>query len=158
MMDQFAAMDRAAIDACSIIYLLKTGVFEGLAALLPLVTTDDVYRETGWPIREGKPSLPVKIKPASPKAKSNDQGIFLLAREEAIPLISDDLEVLTMAREAGLDYYNSLMMLVYLVYRERISPHEYSLYRDRLLTEARYSNAVIEKGDLYYSLVMRKKS
>jgi hypothetical protein len=143
--NRFDHLEQAAVDACSIIYLLKTGVFERLSALLTLVTTNEVFLETKWP------RLPVRIESTPEKALSNDHGLFLLAREKNIPLISDDKEVLLLAREGGLDYYNSLMMLIFLEYRGKISRGNFSLYYERLMEEVHYSGEVILQAQNYRS-------
>ncbi|MDC7224177.1 MAG: hypothetical protein PQJ60_10585 [Spirochaetales bacterium] len=152
----FDGLEEAVIDACSIIYLLKTGVFESLASLLPLLTTDEVYRETGWPLTGGKPRLPLRLYPAPPEARSHDQGLFLLARERNLPLISEDKEVLLWAEEAGLPYYNSLMMLIFLCYKGRISREDLFLYRERLLGEAHYGRGIVKRGEEFFRLLCEK--
>jgi len=143
-------LTRAVIDACSIIYLLKTGVFERLAAEISLFTTQEVYDETGWPLREGKPRLKLTLFPSSPASRSNDHGLFLLAKERELPLISEDREVLLMAEEEGMAYYNSLMMLIFLCRQGRISREEYPLYRERLLAEAHYGESIVRRGDEFF--------
>jgi hypothetical protein len=60
--NRFDHLEQAAVDACSIIYLLKTGVFERLSALLTLVTTNEVFLETKWP------RLPVRIESTPEKS------------------------------------------------------------------------------------------
>jgi hypothetical protein len=143
--EQFNGLHRAAIDACSIIYLLNTGVFESLAVVLSLVTTEDVFKETQWP------RLPVEVKPSPLEARSNDHGLFLLAKAEGIPLISDDGEVLKMAKDSGMEYYNSLVMVNYLYFKGRITVEEYPLYRDRLLEKAHYSSRIIKRGEQIFT-------
>ncbi len=149
--NDFTLLREAVIDACSVIYLLKTGVFESLAAEMTLHSTNDVYGETGWPLSDGQPRLRLVLHPSLPEARSNDHGLFLLAREMGLPLISEDREVLFMAEEAGLPYYNSLMMLIFLCHRGRILPEEYPVYRDRLLKEAHYGEGIIRKGESFFS-------
>ncbi len=146
----FDRLDEAVIDACSIIYLLKTGVFESLGAILKLDTTGDVYRETGWPLKDGRPRLPLTLFPSSEMARSNDHGLFLLAKSRSLPLISEDKEVLEMAAGEGLPYYNSLMMLLFLLYKGRITQGDYEEYKIRLLGEARYGESIIKRGEEYY--------
>jgi hypothetical protein len=151
--DAFDKLDEAVIDACSIIYLLKTGVFESLAVRLNLITTDDVYAETGWPLDGNKPRLPLSLFPASPQARSNDHGLFLLAQERHLPLISEDKEVLILAQKAELPYYNSLMLLLYLYHKGILNEEEFLLYRERLLGEAHYGKVVIERGEEFFRLL-----
>jgi hypothetical protein len=143
-------MTRAAIDACSVIYLIKTGVFERLAAEISLITTRDVYGETGWPLKEGKPRLPLTLFPSPAASRSNDHGLFLLAKEKGCPLISEDREVLLMAEGEGMPYYNSLMMLIFLCRQGRVSREEYPLYRERLLAEAHYGESIVRRGDGFF--------
>lgn len=149
-------MSRAVIDACSVIYLIKTGPFERLSAELNLVTTEEVYREIGWGFRsDGQPKLKLELVPAPPDARSHDHGLYRIGLNKNLPLISDDFDLLSLARDAGLEYYNSLMMLIFLEYRGRISGEDYSLYRERLMDIAYYSDEIVSRAESYRSDLFR---
>ncbi|MFP4066816.1 MAG: hypothetical protein ACLFS5_04875, partial [Spirochaetaceae bacterium] len=53
--DELTALEQAAVDASSMIYMLKAGFFGYAAAELHFYTVGPVAREVGWP------ELPVRI-------------------------------------------------------------------------------------------------
>ncbi|OQY31905.1 MAG: hypothetical protein B6241_12770 [Spirochaetaceae bacterium 4572_59] len=57
-------------------------------------------------------------------------------------------------KKAGLEYYNTLMMLNYLLLKKRISPEDYPEYLNRLKDCSRYSEKVMARGALVYDSVL----
>ena len=142
------------IDASSIIYLLKSGLLGSLSAEVSLVSTPQVRDETGWP------HLPVEALPLEESrfpagSLSNDDSLVALAVERRSPVLSEDYEILMNAKEAGLEYYNTLMMLNYLLLKGRIAPDEYPEYLERLKECSHYSSHVLEQGDLVYKDILQ---
>ncbi len=135
------------IDACSIIYHLRTGILGSLAAEVTLVSTTPVIEEVGWP------HLPVEPFPVENEDETNDRNLFLLAREQKIPLLTEDLELIKKARREGMEHYNTLMMLNYLYLRKRVGEEEYPEYLERLTSYARYSDEVMEYGEKVFILI-----
>jgi hypothetical protein len=84
---------------------------------------------------------------------SNDQKLITAALELRWPVISEDRNVLLRGERAKLPYFNSLMMLNFLVYRKRIDPKSHALYFDRLKQYARYSAYVWEYGKNIYNAI-----
>lgn len=141
--------------------MLKGGFLGLLGSTIILRTIEEVEAETRWP------ALPVVVEPAA-KSEAPETGVageagepcepglpgeavetdaLLLdfARGRGLPLISEDRKLLFAAGEAGLDYYNSLMMLAFLRYRGRIDRGWFGEARAHLLTVARYSQGVLDR-------------
>ena len=135
----FSGLDRICIDASSMIYHLKIGLLGSLAAELELISTPQVIEEVGWP------HLPVT--PAAVEGEmTNDESLIALTRRENLPVLSEDKEILEAVREEGREYYNTLMMLNFLLLRRRVQPEEYPGYLARLKECAHYSDEVLAYG------------
>jgi hypothetical protein len=138
--ERFDRLQEAAIDASSIIYMLKAGFLGLLGTTITLKSVPEVVAETGWP------SLPVTVVSSDrPPVPSNDQRLLDFAEESGLPVISEDRAILRAAEAEGLDYYNSLMMLAFLRYRGRLDEQWYEEAKARLLEVARYGRDVIER-------------
>lgn len=141
------------IDASSMIYLLKIGLLGSLGAEVRLVSTPQVIKETGWP------HLPVTAALPDPSLYgegdvTNDDSLVLLAETRKSPVLSEDYELLMNAQEAGLEYYNTLMILNYLLLKKRILPEEYPEYLKRLKECSHYSEKVMARGALVHESVL----
>ena len=135
------------IDASSMIYLLKTGLLGSLAAEVNLVTTEPVFKEVGWH------RLPVKIIEINCEGLTNDQSLLVLAELRKNSVLSEDLEILQNAGDSGMDYYNTLMMLNYLLLKGRVKEVEYSEYLERIKVISHYSSAVLNYGQKVYKAI-----
>jgi len=145
-------LEELCIDASSIIYLLKIGLLGSLAAEVRLVSTPQVIRETGWP------HLPVEEAEVDAEGLTNDETLLALAEKLRRPVLSEDYEILQGAGEAGLAYYNTLMMLNYLYWTGRVAEDEYPEYLARLKESAHYSDAVLATGDEVYRSLREAKA
>lgn len=163
--ERFDELREAAIDASSIIYMLKAGFLGLLGSTITLKTLPEVAAETGWPAlpislvgpapgdpdSEGTRSSMRDCSPigygsgGSASAPSNDERLLAFAFEASLPLISEDRALLRAAGEAHLEYYNSLMMLAMLRYRGRIDDAWFEESKERLLSVARYGEDVLRK-------------
>lgn len=154
---ELAALEAAAIDASSMIYMLKAGFFGYAAAEVRMYTVGPVAREVGWP------ELPVRIadlrrggevpwtREAVEVAEAfvgsgkhgNDELLLELAATRGIPVISEDHRVHERAADAGTHHYNALLLLALLRMRDRIPPEDYEEYFELLRTVGRYSDGVL---------------
>ena len=140
--ERYDRLSKVTIDASSIIYMLKAGFLGLLGSTISLRSVPEVIEEVGWP------ELPVIAVPtASPKpaATTNDDLLLLLAQEEGIPVVSEDRAILMAAEGAGLEYYNALMMLAFLLYRGRMEEHWFREAYERLLEVAHYGGTVLRR-------------
>jgi len=141
-------IDCLCIDASSMIYHLKIGLLGSLAAEITLISTPGVIKEVGWP------HLPVTSRDISTGTYTNDESLVILASREKVPVLSEDKEILTRAGELGLEYYNTLMMLNYLLLKGRVMPEEYPEYLTRLIECSHYSDAVLSTGHAVHAEVL----
>lgn len=156
--EEFDALTEAAVDASSIIYMLKAGFLGLLGHTIRLVTIEAIRDETGWQPPEvevrREPGLEHRIPPPGPggpgpgtETLSNDERLLRFAALSRLPVVSEDRELLEAAGRRGINYYNSLMMLLLLRYRERIDQGWYAEARDRLLSIGRYGEEVLRRYD-----------
>lgn len=137
--DFLKGMNRCSIDASSIIYMLKTGILGYVSAEISLVASKEVIEEVGWP------RLPVDAVQVD-QEMTNDDTVLYLAEKNEIPLISEDLEILQEARDRKIPFYNTLMILNFLLLKGRIAPGDYPEYFERLVEISHYSDEVIGYG------------
>ncbi len=146
---RFAHLTEAAIDASSMIYMLKAGFLGLLGSTISLKTIPSVFDETGWP------SLPVIVLEEETDDRPNDEKLLDFAVRSALPFISEDRALLLAAGRSGLDYYNSLMMLAFLRHRGRIDEAWYDEALGRILTIGRYDDDVLRRFDEISSSLFR---
>lgn len=142
-------IDEISIDASSIIYLLKVGILGYVAAEIDLYATPQVLDEVGWP------HLPVKSFIIENDSMTNDETVVELGKKRNISVLSEDREVLLNAGNKGLNYYNSLMILNYLLLKKRISINEYPQYLERLKEISHYGSDILDYGSLLHQLIIK---
>jgi hypothetical protein len=138
---EFHALQNALIDASSIIYMKKAGYFTAVAKSVKLYSPRKVILEVG----EKEPS----ISPLDPvdSGLQADESLVESAFRLNWPVITEDLGIIRQLKKRQIRYFNALMMLEYLWYKQRISPSEYDGYLDKLLACAWYGSEVIEFGE-----------
>jgi hypothetical protein len=134
---QFQILKSAVIDASSIIYMRKAGFLNDLAAEIRLLSPTPVINETGYL------DLPIKPIERVNSAQSNDQLLVAYSLSHQIPVISEDKKILMRIKRAHRPYFNSLMMLNFLLFRKKISAGNHRVYFRRLIDFAWYSPAVL---------------
>lgn len=142
----FPSLREASVDASSIIYMLKCGLLGKTASHIKLYCSPPVAAETGWP------GLPVTQVMPKGRFSTNDESVVLLGEEMNIPVISEDKKLLMAAERKGLRYFNTLMILNWLLHISAIDEKEYGEYYRELLKTARYSREVLD-----YAEEIRKK-
>lgn len=149
----FESLYSAVIDASSIIYMHKSDIFMLTAKYVQLHSPREAIIETGLiglSVVEHESDL-------SSQNESTDNKIILLAVKLKIPVISEDKKVLTMASKKGLPYFNSLMVLCFLLYREYIDENVFDQHFKMLLSVSRYSSFVIEYGEMVKRRILMQK-
>lgn len=147
---RFNILHEAVIDASSLIYLGKAGFLEQLCSTVNLFTLYQIREETGFTF----PNIQVVASPAG--GTSNDQALLDFAISKNLPLISEDKKLLTKSAKKGHPYYNSLMMLVFLFYKQKIAANEFFSFKKKLLSVARYSEKVIEYGSALFDYLSKR--
>jgi len=140
ILQRFDHLDKALIDASSIIYMDRIDVLEILAASIRLFSIQEILSETG-PVAKG-------IKPLGyhKSSSSNDQQLISCALDSGLALISEDKKILMAMKRAGRPFFNTLMMLNCLLYRGQIQNQQYIQYHQSLTKIARYSSQIWKYG------------
>jgi hypothetical protein len=140
---QFQKLKKALVDTSSILYMGKIGILENLASVLKLATIPEVLKECG-------PSAPLNhlevLNFYRSTLTSTDNRLLAVVKQLQLPVISEDKRIIKRTIEEGLDCYNSLMMLNYLIYRKKISKTDFEIAGEKLMEIARYSEDVWEYG------------
>jgi hypothetical protein len=147
VLSEFRTLSRALIDASSIIYMHKAGFFTELADTVNLYSPPEIVAETGYNDLHISPVV------CTPNSLSNDQNLITAALELRWPVISEDGDILLHMRRANLPYFNALMMLNFLLFRERIDLKSHAIYLERLKRVAWYSPYVWEFGKNVYNTI-----
>ncbi len=142
-----SGIKEVSIDASSMIYLLKIGLLGSFAAEVRLVTTKPVYDEVQWP------KLPVEIIEIDFEGLTNDQSLLALTEKRKNSILSEDLEILQYAEKSGWNYYNTLMMLNYLLLKGRLLESEYNKYLFRIVEISHYSKKILDYGEIVHAAV-----
>jgi hypothetical protein len=125
----------------------KAGFFTELANTLKLYSPPEIIAETGFN------DLNISSLAFTSNSLSNDQKLITAALELRWPLISEDKNILLHMRRAELPYFNSLMMLNFLLFKKRIALKSHAMYLERLKQRARYSPHVWEFGKDIYNAI-----
>ena len=148
---QFEGLREALIDASSIIYCSKAGFFDKLQASLRLYTLPEMLDEA----RIKREWLRIQLVHCAQDNLSNDHKLITCALNSRLPVISEDKQILMSIKRAGLPYYNALMMLDWLLFKEDISHKQYLSHLSELHHIARYSQFVWEYGQYVYFLILQ---
>ena len=144
---QFGTLDTAVIDASSIIYMRKAGYLNKLAAEIRLCSPKPVISETGYD------HLPIRPVASMEDAQSNDQLVVAYSQAYQLPVISEDKKILMQIKRARRPYFNSLMMLNFLLFHHKISVQDHRVYYRRLAGFAWYSPAVLAYSKTIFTAI-----
>ena len=137
---RFDHLDKALIDASSIIYIDRADFLATLASSIKLFSIPEILAETGPVSGNIKPLIYNK------SSSSNDQKLISCALDLSLPLISEDKKILMAMKRAEKSFFNSLMMLNFLLYHRRIQHQQYIQYHLALKKFARYSDDIWQYG------------
>ena len=147
----FDRLKKALIDTSSIIYSQKAGFFSILNRTIKLYSIPDVISETEKQV----PGVVLLQCYGSPSL-STDQKLIACALENKLAMISEDKIILRAMQRAGASYYNSLMMLNFLLFSQKIDDDSYQRFHCALEDIARYSEAVWKFGRHVYAAIKVK--
>jgi hypothetical protein len=144
----FQQLKSALIDSSSIIYIQKAGYFDILGGEIQLYSIPEVVSETKIRLT-GVKLIHFSVSPSL----STDRKLVACALQNRLTMISEDKKILRAMHRAEAPYYNSLMMLNFLLFSKKIDDGSYLRYYSALENIARYSEPVWEFGRHIYSAV-----
>ncbi len=150
---KFDKLSSTFIDASSIIYLKNIDLFDCLSKKLKLFSIIEIILETGYK------ELPIEIYKHDIKEKlTNDEKLIKCAIIKKMPIITEDKKVINLAKKSLVNYFNSLMILNFLLYKDILSINEYEENYNKLIEYAWYSDDVLEYGQfIYREILIHKK-
>jgi hypothetical protein len=140
-------VSTALIDASSIIYMHKAGFLTELADTMNLYSLPEIVAEAGFT------DLNIRLVTCTSSSSSHDQKLLTIALKLRWPVVSEDKSILLHMQRSKLPYFNSLMMLNFLLFRKRIDLKSHAVYFKRLKKFAWYSPQVWEFGKNIYNAI-----
>ncbi len=153
---QFDHLSQAIIDTSSLIYLQEIDLLAVTGWWIKLWTVPGVVREFGAAAAEC-PIHVIDINNSADWTDSTDDMLCRAAAYRQMPIISEDRQILMRAKKANLPYFNTLMVLNFLLYKNAINLLEYQAILDRLKATARYSAKIYEFGAQVFAEIRRGK-
>jgi hypothetical protein len=152
---QFDELHKAIIDTSSIIYMDKIGLLKITLSALKLITLPEVLKECRFPALSYK--LEVVLKFEGSTTESTDKRLFALAKQDQLAVISEDKALIKKTMESGLPCFNSLMIMNFLFYHDKLTKAEYKKFQTKLKRIARYNQDVWDYGDLVFRAIQERK-
>jgi len=139
------------IDTSSIIYIQKTGFLPLLTRTIALSTIPEVLVEVGT-------DLPgIEVREIKGNYGSTDHKLVECALQNQIPVVSEDKQILKTLKSEGHTYFNALVMLNLLLFREQISKDKFDYFRRRLGEYAWYSKEIWQFGQHLSERIFRDR-
>jgi hypothetical protein len=148
---QFRTLRKAFVDASSIIYMHRAGFLEEVSMAVKLYAPQEIIEETDY---DGLPVCPVTCPMETP---CNDQKLIACALAQGTPVISEDKRILSHMDKEGVPYFNALMMLHFLLFREVVTTERHFMYFHELKRYAWYSDSVLEFAEKVYHAIVPYK-
>ncbi len=147
-------LSQAMIDTSSLIYLQEIDLVLLTGQWIKLWTVPGVINEFGGEAHEYPVHL-VDVRNLAESSADTDQMLCLAADKLCLPIISEDRQILMRARKLDLPYFNTLMVLNFLLYKNALNLLEYQTVMDKLRDTARYSNEIYEFGGRVLAEILR---
>ena len=148
ILDELKKFQGGVADTSTLIYLDRINLLLRVSNFFKLLVTPDVVCEFGRP-----PAGCIVC--GETCVRGADQAVLQLATKLCLPVLSEDRQLLMSSRDQGLKYYNTLMILLVLLFQQKLSLAEYQRAYSSLLKIARYSPAVWQVGEQVFSLYVR---
>jgi hypothetical protein len=149
---QFDLLDRAVIDTSSLIYLKKINLLRKTVHTIGLITVSGVQDEFG-------PSdifNHIEIIELNETKNNTDRQIVQVAEDLRLPVISEDKKILMAAGNSGLPFFNTLMIMNFLIYKNKIDYYQYHVSLNLLRKEAYYEAFIFDFGNAVYKKIMEQ--
>jgi hypothetical protein len=150
----FDLLQQAIIDTSTLIYLDSIGLLECASRCIHLMTIPEVQKEFGDKPGFAHIEVVETGERIDNKTDSADELIVKAAIQMNLPVLSEDKGVLMNARKKGLKYYNTLMILNFLLYRGEVQPVGYDRYLKKLKRVAHYGKGIYEVGRILHEDIL----
>ena len=137
---QFVILDKALIDTSSIIYLSKLLLFDRLTNIIQIFVIPEVKEEYGI-LPEG-----IRLLGKADMSEPADEMLIHSAHKLKLPVISEDKKILINAQKLNIPFFNTLIMLNFLIFKRELKNFEYEDYLQQLQLFARYSPRIWQYG------------
>ncbi|MBC2716409.1 MAG: hypothetical protein HF978_13980 [Desulfobacteraceae bacterium] len=119
------------------------------------MTIPGVVKEFGTSAELERVEL-IEIKEIITKKKDTDQSLIETAKHFQQPIISEDKKMLKQAKRSSLPFFNTLMIMNFLIYKKVINQADYIAALDLLQDEAYYNAFIFEYGKMVYERITEK--
>jgi hypothetical protein len=148
--EQLETIGCSVVDSSSLILMHTAGFLTYVEELMAVETVRGVIREVG-PLEPD-----VTVVPAPDETLTVDEQVAEIARRDNCPVITEDREILERADEWDVVACNALVMLEYVLLRQRITLVEWDACRKRLLACANYHPRVVHAGQELHWAVRKR--
>lgn len=132
------------VDTSTLIYLERLRLLDQAAQTFRLVVIPQVLREFGMQPLAALITIEAQAGPA-------DMVVCQIATALNLPVLTEDKGIIRAARQAGLPYYNAMMVLLALHAQGCLDPTGCRSAIDQLVGFARYSRQVIAMGEAIWT-------
>jgi hypothetical protein len=149
---QFDHLERAVIDTSSLIYLKKINLLWKTVQTIGLITVSGVKDEFG----SSDIFTHIEIIELNEIKTNVDRQIMRTAANLRLPVISEDKKILMAAANSGLPFFNTLMIMNFLIYKKEIDHQGYNTALQLLRKKAYYEGFIFDFGRAVYEKIMEK--
>lgn len=151
-LQEFRTLTGAVIDSSSILYMNKANFLEILSTEINLSAPSQVKHEIDSDLKKIN-----FFDFNNERGLDTDDIIVISAYEKNLPVISDDKYILKYALEKNLPYFNSVMMLIFLFFCNKISLEELRSYQEKLYSFAYYSKQITNYAENILNIIIDSK-
>ena len=119
------------------------------------MTIPEVVKEFGS-LSEYKHIELLDLKEVEKDNKDSDLYLVETAKHLQLTIFSEDKKILMQAKRSNLSFFNTLMIMNFLIYKKVINQTEYQAALDQLREEAYYDETVFEYGKKVYEKIIEK--
>ncbi len=118
------------------------------------MTVPEVVKEFGS-LSELKNIELLDLKEVEKDNKDSDLYLIETAKSLHLPIISEDKKILMQAKRLGLAFFNTLMIMNFLIYKRVINQADYQTALDQLQNEAYYDKNIFEYGEHVFERIIK---
>jgi len=145
IINEFNKLKKIIIDTSSIIYFQRINIWENVSEVVTIFTIPEILKEYGYPLPD------INIIESKNIQGDNDRKLIFQASKFKIPLVSEDKKILREMKKRNIPFFNTLMILNFLYFKNKINNREYVFYLEELKNIAFYNEEVWKFGKKVYN-------